>query len=81
MYKNMGAPADKTSYTIENAPTKRWNHKELFAEYPQNEKNKNIQIMEVTWDAGGYQIFACYHMIKGKNLCLVAKRVKKEIKF
>jgi hypothetical protein len=81
MYKELGAPSDKTSYTIEHAPTKGWNHKELFSKYPKNEKNKNIQIMEVTWPAGDFNIYACYHMIKKQNVCFVAKRIKKDVRF
>lgn len=81
MLKELGPPADKTSYTIEHAPTKGWNHGEMFSLYPKNEKNKDIQIMEVTWTAGEFNIHACYHMIKEQNVCFVAKRIKKSIRF
>lgn len=81
MYKELGAPADKTGYTIEHAPTKGWNHGELFSKYPKNEKNKDIQIMEVIWAAGDFNIYACYHMINERNVCLVAKRIKKDARF
>jgi hypothetical protein len=81
MYKELGAPEDKTGYTIANAPTKGWNHGELFSLYPKTEENKNIQIMEVTWDSGEFMIVACFHMINGTNRCLVAKRIEKGIRF
>lgn len=80
MVKELGAPIDKTGYTIEKAPTKGWNH-EIFSLYPKNRKNKDVQIMEVTWNSGDYQIMACYHMVDGINRCIVAKRIKKGIKF
>ena len=81
MYEELGAPTDKTGHTIENAPTKGWNHGELFSEYPKNEENRDVQIMEVTWDSGEYVILACFHEIEDRNRCLVAKRIKKGIKF
>ena len=81
MLKELGTPADKTGYTIEHAPTKGWNHGELFSKYPKNEKNKNIQIMEVTWTTGDFSIHACYHIIKKQNVCFIAKRIKRDIKF
>jgi len=81
MLNELGAPADKTGYTIENAPIKRWNHGELFSKYPKNEKNKNVQIMEVTWEDGDFGIHACYHMINKKNVCFIAKRIRKGIRY
>jgi len=81
MYKELGAPADKTGYSITNAPTKGWNHRILFSTYPKNEKNKDIHIMEVMWNLGDFSIFACYHMVNGQNRCLVAKRIRKGIRF
>ena len=81
MIKELGPPSDKTGYTIKNAPTKTWNHSELFAKYPKIPKNENIQIMEVSWDEGDYVIFACYHMVDGENRCIVAKKIKKNIQF
>lgn len=81
MYEELGAPVDKTGYTIANAPTKGWNHGELFSLYPKTKKNKDIQIMEVTWDSGEFTILACFHMVNGTNRCLVAKRIKKGIRF
>jgi hypothetical protein len=81
MVEELGPPNDKTGYTIEKAPTKTWNHSELFSLYPKNDKNKDIQIMEVTWDAGDHHILACYHMVDGVNRCIVAKRIKKGMQF
>ena len=80
MYKELGTPVDKMGYTIEHAPTNRWNHTELFSKYPKNEKNKDIQIMEAFWTVGDFDIYACYHMVEGRNECLVAKRLKKNKK-
>ena len=81
MHKELGAPTDKTSYTIEHAPTKGWNHGELFSKYPKNEKNKDIQIMEVTWTAGDFNIHACYHKIKEQDVCFVAKKIRRDVRF
>lgn len=81
MIEELGPPIDKTGYTIKNAPTKSWNHHELFSKYPKNIKNENIYILEVTWDADDYLIIACYHMVDGENRCLVAKKIKKNIQF
>lgn len=81
MVKLLGAPIDKTGYTIKKAPTKAWNHHELFSEYPKTAENENIQIMEVAWDDGKFIIVACFHMINSENRCLVAKKIRKEIKF
>ncbi len=81
MCAELGAPIDKTGYTIKNAPTKSWNQKELFARYPKIKKNESIQIMEVTWDAGEYLLLACFHMVDGENRCLVAKKIAKGIVF
>ena len=81
MVDAFGPPADKTAYTIGNAPTKSWNHSELFSKYPKIPENKNIQIMEVIWDSGDFSIFACFHLVNGVNRCLVAKKVRKGIKF
>ena len=79
MLKILGSPVDKTGYTIENAPTKSWNHAELFSKYPKNPENSDVQIMEVIWDLGDFRILACFHMVNGENRCLVAKKVKTEI--
>gem|GEM_PF-3102856 len=81
MLKELGRPSDKTGYTIANAPTKSWNHAELFTRYPKTPANSDVQIMEVAWDAGDFMILACYHMVAGENRCLVAKRLRKGIKF
>ena len=81
MLKEFGAPVDKTGYTIENAPTKGWNHSELFSMYPKTEENKDIQIMEVTWGSSNILTLACFHMVDGTNRCLVAKRMKKGIRY
>ena len=81
MLKELGSPVDKTGYTIRNAPTKSWNHHELFSKYPKIPKNDNIQIMEVIWDAGDSIIIACFHMVDRENRCLVAKKMKKNIQF
>jgi hypothetical protein len=81
MLKELGPPSDKTGYTIKNAPTKGWNHHELFSKYPKIPKNNNIQIMEVVWDMDTYVIFACYHIVDGENHCIVAKKMEKNIKF
>jgi len=81
MIEELGPPSDKTGYTIKNAPTKSWNHSELFNQYPKIPRNENIQIMEVIWNVGDYVIFACYHMVNGDNRCLVAKKMKKNIQF
>jgi len=81
MYRDLGAPVDKTDYTIKNAPTKSWNHKELFDKYPKIKKNEDIQIMEVTWDEGEYNLLACFHMADGENRCFVAKKILKGIRF
>ena len=81
MHKELGAPSDKTGYTIANAPTKGWNHRALFFTYPKNDENKDIQIMETTWDLGDFAILACYHMVNGKNRCLLAKRIRKGVRF
>jgi hypothetical protein len=81
MIKIFGVPMDKTGYTIKNAPTKSWNHKELFSKYPKTKENENIQIMEVVWDDNTHVIFACFHIIDGENQCLVAKRIVKGIKY
>ncbi len=80
MLEELGAPVDKTGYTIEHAPTKGWNHSELFSKYPKTEENKNIQIMEVTWSTENEMTLACFHTVDGTNRCLVAKRMKKEIR-
>jgi hypothetical protein len=77
----LGPPLSKTGYTIKNAPTKSWNHIELFSKYPQIPQNENVQIMEVTWDDNDFLILACFHMVEEKNRCLVAKRLRKNIKF
>lgn len=77
MLKELGTPTDKTGYSIKNAPTKGWNHTELFSIYPKNEENKDIQIMEVTWSSTNTMTLACFHMVDGTNRCLVAKRIKK----
>ena len=81
MLEVLGPPVDKTGYTIKNAPTKSWNHTELFSKYPKIPQNENIQIMEVTWDDNGFLILACFHMVEEENRCLVAKRIRKNIKF
>lgn len=81
MIEELGLPIDKTGNTIKNAPTKSWNHHELFSKYPKNIENENIYILEVTWDADDYLIIACYHMVDGENRCLVAKKIKKNIQF
>lgn len=81
MVKELGAPSDKTGYVIERAPTKGWNHGELFFKYPKNEKNMGVQIMEVIWPSGDFNIFACYHLIEGQNRCIVAKRIHKAVRF
>ena len=81
MVQELGAPVDKTGYTIEKAPTKGWNHSELFSLYAKDDKNKDIQIMEVAQDAGDHHIAACYHMVDGVNRCIVAKQIKKGIQF
>jgi len=81
MVEILGAPVDKTGYTIKNAPTKTWNHHELFSKYPKTSENENVQIMEVTWDDGAFMIIACFHMVDGENRCLVAKRIRKGIQF
>ena len=77
----LGPPSDKTAYTIGNAPTKSWNHNELFSTYPKNAENKEVQILEVIWDSGEFSIFACFHMVNGVSRCLVAKRVRKGMMF
>jgi hypothetical protein len=77
----LGPPVDKSGYTISKAPTKSWHHGYLFSLYPQNEKNKHVQIMEVIWEDGDYCIFACFHIIEGKNRCIVAKRIHRSVKF
>ena len=76
-----GRPEGKTDYTIENAPTKGWNHEALFSHYPKNEENNDIHIMEVTWDLGDHLVFACFHIVEGENRCLIAKRIKKGVRF
>jgi hypothetical protein len=81
MVELLGSPLNKTGYTIKNAPTKSWNHIELFSKYPQIPQNENVQIMEVTWDDNDFLILACFHTVEGKNRCLVAKRIRKNIKF
>jgi len=81
MLEEFGSPIDKTGYTIKNAPTKSWNHHELFSKYPKIPENYNIHIMEVAWDTDDYLIVACYHMVDGENRCLVAKKMKKGIQF
>jgi hypothetical protein len=81
MVNLLGPPADKTGYTIKNAPIKTWNHRELFSRYPKTSENEKVFIMEVTWDAGEFMIMACFHMVDGENRCLVAKRIKKGVKF
>lgn len=81
MLEILGPPVDKTAYTIKNAPAKSWNHQELFSKYPLVPENEHIQIMEVLWDNDGFMIFACFHMVDGENRCLVAKRIRKGIKF
>lgn len=81
MVNALGPPADKTAYIIENAPTKSWNHDELFSKYPKGAEYNHVQIMEVIWDVGEYSIFACFHLVNGANRCLVAKKVKKGIMF
>ena len=69
------------AYTIENAPTKGWNHGALFFHYPKNEENGKVQIIEVSWDQGDFLMLACFHKVEGENRCLVAKRIKKGIRF
>jgi hypothetical protein len=81
MLKILGPPADKTGYTIKNAPTKSWNHTELFSKYPKTPENENIHIMEVTWDDNEFLIFACFHIVDGENRCLVAKKIRKGLQF
>jgi len=81
MVKQLGPPSCKTGYTIRAAPTKSWNHKELFSMYPKEERYFDIQIMDVTWDEGDTQLMANFHMVKGTNLCFLVKRMKKGIKF
>lgn len=81
MIEALGPPVDKTGYTIRNAPTKTWNHLELYFQYPKIPENENIQIMEVTWDEGDFLILVCFHMVNGANRCLVAKKNKKGIRF
>ncbi len=81
MVKVFGAPADKTGYAIKDAPTKAWNHKELFDQYPKTAENADIQIMEVTWDDGDFFIMANFHMVRGENRCFIIKRIKKDVRF
>lgn len=81
MVKELGPPIDKTGYTIKDAPTKSWNHNELFSKYPKTKENQNIQIMEATWDNDTHIIVACFHLVEKVNRCLVAKRIKKNIRF
>jgi len=81
MVNELGPPVDKTAYKIKNASTKSWNHDELFSRYPKCPENKDIQIMEIVWDAGEYSLFACFHMVDDTNRCLVAKKIRKGVKF
>jgi hypothetical protein len=81
MIELLGPPIDKTAYTIEHAPTKGWNHLELFSKYSKIPENYKIQIMEVTWNDGDYFILACFHMADGENRCLVSKRILKGVEF
>lgn len=77
----LGPPIDKTGYKIKNAPTKSWNYGELFSKYPKTTENENIQIMEATWDMENYLLLACYHLVDGENRCLVAKKIRKGLKY
>jgi hypothetical protein len=81
MLEELDTPIDKTGYTIKNAPTESWNHSELFSKYPKIQENFYIQIMEVSWDVGDYLIIACYHIVDGENRCLIAKKMKKNIRY
>jgi len=76
-----GAPVDKSGYAIKDAPTKSWNHAELFAQYPKTKENADIQIMEVTWEEGEFFIFANFHMVNGENRCFIIKKIKKDVRF
>jgi hypothetical protein len=37
--------------------------------------------MEVTWDDNEFLIFACFHIVDGENRCLVAKKIRKGLRF
>lgn len=77
----LGPPADKSGYSVAQAPTKSWHHGELFTLYPKNEGNDQVQIMEVVWKDGDSGIYACFHIVDGVNVCIVAKRIHHSVKF
>jgi len=81
LLNRLGPPAHSTTYTIQNAPTKGWNHAALFSRYPKTDANKDVLITETTWRAGEYVILVCFHIVAGEKRCLVARRVHKAVRY
>jgi hypothetical protein len=77
-----GSPTQTYTYPIGEAPTKNWNHGILFNTYPKGDPdNLKVQIREMHWQDGDYNIYVCFHLVEGKWVVLGARRIRKGVKF
>ena len=77
-----GEPAEESTYTIADAPTKGWNHAIIFSVYPKDDPdNRAVVIKEYAWKQNDFKIRACCHQVNGSWIVMGANKIQNDVKF